>query len=655
MTQRFDLSALDWQLTGWHPHFWRNRISMETGIGLHANIGPIPGMVPGSVQASLRAANLLPDWNEGMNSLQCEWVENRHWVYEATLPAAWLAAGSRAILHCEGLDYQGYIYVNGREAGHFIGTFVPHTFDLTDYLHDGDNRLTIVFTEIPDYIGQVHYTSRITEWKARFNYVWDWVPRLVQVGFWDAMRLEMRADDVLESLRLYTAYDAQLGRGQVTLHATAAIAQATALEAVVTGAAGEVVHRQYAIAPEMTCTLDELEVDAWQPNGNGAQPLYTVQVRLLATDGAVLAEETRRVGFRQITWKACAGAPADAEPWICCVNGVDIFLQGANWVPLRPFFADVTEEQYRRQLTLYRDLGFNLLRVWGGAVLEKEIFYQLCDELGLLVWQEFPLSSSGIDNWPPEDPQAIAEMRDIVASYIERRQHHPALLLWCGGNELQGSLDGQKTGTGKPVDYTHPMMAMMRDMVAEFDPTRRFIPTSSSGPRFYASAEDYGKGLHHDVHGPWGMAGPLEQWYQYWDSDDALFRSETGFPSASPAAMIRQFGGALALPANRENTWYLHSAAWWIQWDDYLAEGGAADDLDAYVAWSQQRQALAYAYAARVCKSRFPACGGFMIWMGHDAFPCPISNAVIDYDGTPKPAAFALAEVFTTPAGVALA
>ena len=151
-------------------------------------------------------------------------------------------------------------------------------------------------------------------------------------------------------------------------------------------------------------------------------------------------------------------------------------------------------------------------------MLEKECFYTLCDELGILVWQEFPLSSSGPENWPPEDPRAIAEMRDITAGYIARRQHHPALLLWCGGNELQGGLDGSKKGCGKPVDYTHPMIGMMREKVQRLDPTRRFLPTSSSGPRFTAEEENFGKGLHHDVHGPWNAAGSLEQAFAYWDT-----------------------------------------------------------------------------------------------------------------------------------------
>jgi len=360
--------------------------------------------------------------------------------------------------------------------------------------------------------------------------------------------------------------------------------------------------------------------------------------------------ERRRVGFRRVEWRPCEGAPEGAEPWVCVVNGQPLFLQGANWVPPLPNFADVTSERYISLLHTYRKLGFNLLRVWGGAVLEREEFYSLCDELGILVWQEFPLSSSGLDNWPPEDEQAIKEMETIVASYVARRQHHPSLIIWCGGNELQDWLDGSKAGVGKPVDATHPMIGAMKRIVERMDPTRRFLPTSPSGPRSSAHPKEFGKGLHHDVHGPWNyMGGTWEDWQRYWDHDDALFRSETGLPGASSVELIRLYGGKYATPISRRNPFWRHTGGWWVDEEAFKQAGGDLNDLEGYVKWSQQRQAEGLKYAAASCKRRFPRCGGFVIWMGHDCYPCPANTAVIDFHGNPKPAALALSEVFHTP------
>jgi beta-mannosidase len=394
-------------------------------------------------------------------------------------------------------------------------------------------------------------------------------------------------------------------------------------------------------------TLNGLSVRLWQPNGLGEQPRYTIRCRLVGPDGQVHDEQTRTVGFKRIEWRPCEAAPAGADPWICTVNGQPVFLQGVNWTPIRPNFADVTEAEYRERLTLYRDLGCNVLRVWGGGFLERECFYNLCDELGLLVWQEFPLSSSGVDNWPPEDARSIAEMAEIAASYIERRQHHACLLLWCGGNELQGGLDDSKAGVGKPIDASHPLIARLAEVVAERDPGRRFLPTSSSGPRFGARAADFGKGLHWDVHGPWKLPGTMADWAAYWAGDDALFRSEVGAPGASPAAIIERSAGDLStLPGTADNPLWQRTS-WWIEWPIFLREQGREpSSLAEFVAWSQARQAEALRIAASACKGRFPRCGGFIVWMGHDSFPCTANTAIVDFDGKPKPAALALGEVF---------
>src|SRR5687768_8850922 len=131
--QSHDLSSLPWTVRGWHPHIWRLTISMELGMALLPDVEPVPAVVPGSVQKALRAAGKLPDWNVGLNSRDCEWVENRHWQFQTTLPQQWTQALGRKILRCDGLDYQGEIYVNNKPAGTFIGTFTPHAFDLTDH------------------------------------------------------------------------------------------------------------------------------------------------------------------------------------------------------------------------------------------------------------------------------------------------------------------------------------------------------------------------------------------------------------------------------------------------------------------------------------------------------------------------------------------
>ncbi|HOX38211.1 MAG TPA: glycoside hydrolase family 2 TIM barrel-domain containing protein [Candidatus Brocadiia bacterium] len=652
MRIRHDLASLEWTLTGWHPHVWRWAGAGQASLNAHKgrDVGPVAVKVPGSVQNALKEAGILPDWNVKLNSRQCEWVENRHWVFEAKLPAEWVAAPGRKVLICKGLDYQGCVRINGKDAGTFKGSQVPYEFDITDLLAGGENVLGIVFTENPRQLGQINYTSQIREWKPRFNYIWDWVPRLVQVGIWDDVCLEIRDGDAIESVSFFTDYDLKSGLGSLTLSADLALEAGREVEVEVGQDAGALVRRFKAEA-RLKIKAEGIQVSPWQPNGNGEQMLYGVKVRLLDSQGRVLDEKESRTGFRSIRWKPCEGAAAGAEPWLCEVNGIDTFLQGVNFPPLLPNFADATEADYRKRIGVYRDCGINLFRVWGGAYLEKECFYRLCDEMGIMVWQEFPLSSSGLDNWPPEDEAAISELASIAESYIRRRQHHPSLIIWSGGNELLGGADGGKIGMERPCDASHPLLARFAEVVKQNDPARKYVPTSPSGPRCGASQSEFGKGVHHDVHGPWNHAGSLDSWYAYWDGDDALFRSESGMPGASSAEIIRKYGGEMAMTPDSDNAFWKHTLGWWIQWPDYLREGGNPDSLEEFVRWSQKRQADALSYAARACKERFPRCGGFMLWSGHDCYPCPANCAVMDFNGEPKPALLALADIFRKKGG----
>lgn len=643
MHKTYDAGALEWRLTGLSPFQWQWERGARPEGPWTADVGPVPARVPGSVQQALRQAGVLPDWNAGLESRACEWVENRHWLFETTLPDAWFADGARHTLVCEGLDGNGWVLFNGRELGTFAHAFLPHRFDLTPAVRPAGNRLQIVFGLSPRWLGQIGFTSRFTDWKPRFNYTWDWVPRLVQIGVWDAVRVEVTdAAPNLAGARCRTGFDRQCGTGFATVWNAAPDGAAEARFALWEG------DRQLAATAADPAALrggwrwEGLPVRPWWPNGHGEQPLYTLSCCLVDAEGAELDCRRWRVGFCSVEWQPCAGAPEGADPWLCVVNGTPVFLQGVNWTPIRPAFADVPPEAYRQRLETYRDLGCTVLRVWGGAVLEKPVFYDLCDELGLLVWQEFPLSSSGLDNWPPEDPASLAALTAAAASYIERRQHHVSLLCWCGGNELQGGLDGSRVGTGKPAGLSHPLLRAFAETVRRLDPGRRFLPTSASGPLFYAQRADFGKGLHWDVHGPW--KGESED---YWREDDALFRSEVGAPGASPADVIREFAGGLpVLPGSADNPLWRRTS-WWIEWPEFVAERGREPrDLEEYVAWSQARQALFLARAARACKGRFPRCGGFIVWMGHDCFPCTANTAILDYHGRPKPAALALAEVF---------
>jgi beta-mannosidase len=651
MKRVYDLTELPWTVEGYTPNLWLFEWRYGIGFGSTArcvDVPPVPATVPGSVQGALRAAGLLPDWNVGVDSRLCEWVEHRHWMYRTHLPQEWLNPETRFRLECQGLDYSGWVYVNGQEVGVFQGTHRPHEFDLTPHLNAGDNELEIIFDLPPRWLGQFGYTSRMTEWKTRFNYTWDWSPRLVQIGIWDAISLVAVTGSELRHLCCLTDADPDTGAGVLALSAEITPGDAEAVRVSLERDGALVREEEFSVAEfAQGTTWRELPVELWWPNLEGEQPLYAVTCVLLDAGGGDLDRQVRRVGFKHVAWAPCAGAPPEADPWVCVVNGRPVFLQGVNFAPLCANYADLTRADYEQRLRQYRDLGLNLLRINACQFLEREWFYDLCDELGLMVWQEFPLTSSGLDNWPPEDEQSLAELAGIAASFIERRRHQVSLLMWGGGNEQMGDLEGRKTGMGKPCDLSHPMLKRLGEVVQELDPTRRYVPTSPLGPRSNANPAEFGQGLHWAVHGGAALLA-LADAESYWARDDALFRPEVYCPGASPAALIEKYAGGFSpFPAGTDNPYWTRLTTWWNDWQRLIASHGREpDDLAEYVAWSQANQALMMSGEMKACKDRFPRCGGVLMWSGHDTFPLTINSSLIDFDGNLKPAALAVSAVW---------
>jgi len=651
-----DLGGDAWTLIGWVPNTpeWlagRDEGFLDAEAVRYQCLPAVPAIVPGAVQEDLLRAGWLPDWNAGLNSWQCEWVEHRNWEYrrQVAVPEAW--EGKRILLQADGLDYSGHVAVDGHVVGRFSGMMVPHSIDLTGALEPGKTHwLSIVLDPAPPEQGQIGYTSRSRWFKARFAYRWDWCPRMVPLGIWDRIGLRAVGAMRLERCLPTTEYDAERGVGRLSVRLDVRSDEPTRASCRLRMMDGERIVADRVLscafgqgASETLLDLsDDLQVDAWWPNGMGEQRLCDLEVSLLDGTGQAVDVWRGRVGFKQVTWRHCEGAPENAEPWICEVNGQELFLCGVNWTPIRMTYGSVTESMYRERLALYADAGMTLLRVWGGAFLEKEPFYRLCDEMGLMVWQEFPLSSSGVDNYPPVDAEALKTLGTIADSYVWRRGGHASLLVWSGGNELF-------LPDGVPVDAGHPAIAQMAGTCSRLTPEVRFVNTSPSGPSFGYDPECSGQGLHHDIHGPWQITGTLDDWRAHWDGHDAMLISEVGAPACAALDLIEAYQGDLKLwPPKMDNPlWHLRQP-WWLQWDRLaLAEGFRDDqpDMARYVEVSQREQAEALSYLVASAKGRFPACGGVMIWMGHDCFPCLANTSIVDYWARPKPALEAIKRV----------
>ncbi len=649
----YDANSLDWKLWGYRPETWRMNFNFANFTGTWAEYMNIPAKVPGSVRSALLNKGIIPDWNYGVNNTASEWVENRHWLFTTRIPDSWLPEkGKKFILHCDGLDNNGVLMINGKQAGTFDNAFIPHVFDITPFLKESNNTMVLVFTTQPDYLGQIGYTSKITDWKPRFNYGWDWVPRIVQIGIWDNIwiSIEDKVQPKIENIQIIVDADKLNDRGILKIKTDLNKAALKGkIEISLTDKKNKSILKEVVDSKDLTQQKiwNDLKVKRWWPNGEGEQPLYNLTIKLIDKNSTQMQVLSKTVGFRHIEWLPCEGAPKEADPWICNVNNKSIFLQGVNWTPIRPMFADLKEEDYRTRLKTYKELGVNTIRVWGGGFPEKEWLYDICDELGILIWQDFPLSSSGLDNYPPEGKAEVYTMSKIVRHYVTRLQHHASIMLWCGGNELYTR--GDKT----TVTDSHVMIAEMKEILNALDPSRKFTFGSPSGPNISASRSNFGSGGNWDTHGPWKIPFTAEDKTMdgvrdYWRENDALFISEAGAPGAMSAEMIRKYAGGFdPLPANIENPIW-RNVNWWIDWDEYVAEnnGNVSESLEEYVDWSQKRQSEGLTIAVKSFKDRFPSCGGFLIWMGHDCFPCMVNTSIIDFEGNLKPAAIELSKIW---------
>ena len=454
------LNGSDWRVLPMMPGEWEWKRVWEHPEQVYPSLW-IPAQVPGTAQDDAHDAGLTPDFTHDLESRACEWTGERDWVYLKEFATPEAPAGGVVRLRFEGVDYACRVFLNGKHLGDHEGMYDAFEYDVTELLaREGPNRLVVVVEHAPREVGQIGRTSQVKIWKARFAYDWDWCVRLVPVGIWDSVSLLVTGPAYLTDVRVDTHLSEDLATAEVDIAATVAgnapadMAVHSAVSLVGADGAMEPLLQhsntpllQHSNTPTLQHSIAAPHL--WWPNGYGEQPLYQAVVTLTAEDGEWLDGRRVTFGIRRVREVANDGAPEGALPYVVEVNGRRIFLKGWNWAPIHQLYGREMPERYERWLGLARDAHCNLLRVWGGGLLEKEVFYDLCDRFGILVWQEFIQSSSGVDNRPSESPEYLEYIRAQAEKMIPRRQHHPSLILWCGGNELMHD-------DWRPLDDTHP-------------------------------------------------------------------------------------------------------------------------------------------------------------------------------------------------------
>jgi len=643
---RFHLDGNDWLLAPLLPHefWWRQAWKEEwSPTGCPPWGEWIRACVPGDVIADTLDAGRIPHPYRDLDSLACEWLSERDWVYrkEFTVPDDW--QGKHVRLRFDGVDYACEVYLNGQLLGRHEGMFTPFEFDVTHILRFGKpNCLTVLVEHKPpvDVVqGQIGWTSRARVWKSRFAYDWDWCTRLVPLGIWQSVSLLATDGAWIEDVWVRPRVAGDVAHVEVRSRLRSlpsASGEWTLFWRVEDPDGRLVVQGSEAVPARETQPVEQvtpLEIPnprLWYPNGMGEQPLYRLYVQL--GRGTQTSDEREvTFGIRTLRTIPNEGAPPDALPYTLEVNGRRVFVKGWNWAPHEQMYGRVQPERYERLLTLAKHAHCNLLRVWGGGLLEREEFYNLCDRLGIMVWQEFPHSSSGIQNAPPEDEAYLRYIEEQARQMIPLRRNHPSLVIWCGGNEL---MDDRYV----PLPDAHPALAKLKSLVQELDPDRIWLPTSASGPVEGASAELAGTGKMHDVHGPWVYLG-AEEHYRFYNAIDPLYHSEFGVEGAANLQVFERFiSPEHRFPPDATNPMWLHHGSWWVHREKLEALFGRIDDLPTFIRASQWMQAEGLRYAIEANRRRKWRCSGVSPWQFNEPFPNTACTNVLDYLGQPKPA-----------------
>jgi len=656
MKTNIKLDGSDWQLIHLMPSEWVWRTVWKEDWNPYnapAAGSWIPATVPGDVIADALDANLIANPYIDMNSRAAEWTSERDWLYRKSFDVPPEMNGKTIRLHFDGVDFTCHVYLNGESLGKHEGMFTPFEYDVTHLLRfDRANTLTVIVEHKPAVElvqGQIGWSSQARLWKSRFAYNWDWCTRLVPIGIWQSVHLIATDAVYIEDVWVQHTLRVSEATAQVTVHvqtgqASAETAHARCQIIAPDGSTISPVLECHAhVEPGVTsgaCTFTQ-EIQApqlWFPNGMGAQPLYRARIELVDTNGPQGMQsqdvtDSREVTFGLRTIRAIPndGAPADALPYTIEVNGRKMFVKGWNWAPIDNLYGRPQAQRYERLLNLAQQAHCNLLRVWGGGLLEREGFYDLCDQLGILVWQEFHHSSSGIDNRPPEDDTYLTTIENQARQMVPLRRNHPSLAIWCGGNELM-------TDDWIPLTDAHPALAKLKAITQELDPGRLWLPTSSSGPVEGADAKLAGTDKMHDVHGPWQYQGPVEQ-YRFFNSIDALYHSEFGAEGAGNLYTIQRFiTGCYQWPPDATNPAWVHHGSWWLHREKLEGMFGPIENLETFVKASQFMQAEGLRYAIESNRRRKWRCSGTSPWQLNEAFPNTACTNAVDYLGLTKPA-----------------
>ena len=600
--------------------------------------------VPGCVHTDLLNNKLIEDPFYRDNEQRLQWIGKTDWEYQTTFNvSAEIFARSNIELVFEGLDTYANVFLNGELLLNADNMFRTWRADCKRLLKRGANSLRIRFRspinevlplmagmnyQLPAGNDQGEKTSPHTR-KAPYQYGWDWGPRFVTSGVWRPVFLEAwdqaRVADLHILPKQVTAAAANL-MAQLEIVADRNVSATL----IVDNLTDKRIAAKRVVA--LTPGSNRLAMDfviarpaLWWPNGLGAHPLYTFKARLLM-DGKRIDETSARTGLRSLELRQQPDKSGKSFTFV--INGVPVFAKGGNWIPADSFPSRISKEKYRQLLEAVRDTNMNMLRVWGGGIYERNDFYELCDEMGILVWQDFMFGCSLY----PGDQAFLDNVRQEAIDNVKRLRNHPSIVIWNGNNEIESGWFHWGWKDQLPArlwdDYLKLFYGVLPEVCGALDPSRPYWPSSPSSNLEDDNQSQKMGDLHYwEV---WHASLPFREY----EKQFPRFMSEYGFQSFPQIETVNTY----TVPADHDiNSPVMmahqrHPRGNQLIREYMLREYPEPKDFESFLYVSQVLQAEGMKIGAEHLRRIMPHNMGSLYWQINDCWPVA-SWSSIDYTG----------------------
>jgi len=605
-----------------------------------------PATVPGCVHTDLIANKLIDDPFYRDNEKRLQWIGKTDWEYQTTFKVSSDVLKRENIeIVFDGLDTYANVFLNDKPMLNADNMFRTWLVNVKSDLKSGDNTLRIRFRspineilpimakldyELPAVNDQGEKTSPYTR-KAPYQYGWDWGPRFVTSGIWKSVRLESWDSARLNDLHIRQN---KLTKDNADLTAVVEVSASAASDAKIeienVGDKKVVATKQV----RLTAGSNKIDLDftianpkLWWPIGLGDQTLYSFHAKLIIGNKTI-DEATKRTGLRTLELRQKPDEFGKSFTFV--INGVPVFGRGANWIPADIFPTRVTNEKYDQLLGSIRDANMNMVRVWGGGIYESDHFYDLADQMGILVWQDFMFACSMY----PGDKAFLDNVRAEAVDNVKRLRDHPSIVIWVGNNEIETAWQHWGGWKDKNPDfvwkaYLDIFLRLLPNVLDEYDPSRPYWQSSPSA-NFQADSEFQGIG---DTH--YWQVWHAEKPFSEYEKQYPRFMSEYGFQSFPELETIRSYTtdedrASIETPVMLAHQ--RHPRGNQLVRTYMLRDYDQPKDFGSFLYVSQVLQAEGIKLGAEHLRRIMPRNMGSLYWQANDTWPVA-SWSSMDYFG----------------------